>query len=65
MSKEDEYDFLFKIVLIGDSGTGKTWNHRLNVDPPEAQLCADGPRRSFETNEQFGSRAWFNHLGKF
>eukprot|EP00301_Raphidiophrys_heterophryoidea_P019660 c4547_g1_i1.p1 GENE.c4547_g1_i1~~c4547_g1_i1.p1 ORF type:complete len:228 (-),score=67.09 c4547_g1_i1:30-677(-) len=24
MSKEDEYDFLFKIVLIGDSGVGKS-----------------------------------------
>ncbi|KAG0165847.1 Ras- protein Rab-11A [Apophysomyces sp. BC1034] len=24
MSKDDEYDYLFKIVLIGDSGVGKT-----------------------------------------
>lgn len=24
MSKEDEYDFLFKVVLIGDSGVGKS-----------------------------------------
>lgn len=24
MSREDEYDFLFKIVLIGDSGVGKS-----------------------------------------
>ncbi|KAI8066597.1 small GTPase [Gongronella butleri] len=24
MSRDDEYDFLFKVVLIGDSGTGKT-----------------------------------------
>eukprot|EP00300_Choanocystis_sp_HF-7_P005443 c14083_g1_i3.p1 GENE.c14083_g1_i3~~c14083_g1_i3.p1 ORF type:complete len:132 (-),score=22.58 c14083_g1_i3:402-797(-) len=24
MSKEDEYDYLFKVVLIGDSGVGKS-----------------------------------------
>ncbi|ORX62675.1 small GTPase [Hesseltinella vesiculosa] len=24
MSRDDEYDYLFKVVLIGDSGTGKT-----------------------------------------
>ena len=24
MAEEDEYDFLFKVVLIGDSGTGKS-----------------------------------------
>lgn len=24
MSKEDNYDYLFKIVLIGDSGVGKS-----------------------------------------
>merc|ERR1712199_142432 len=24
MSKDDEYDFLFKVVLIGDSGVGKS-----------------------------------------
>ncbi|KAG1082986.1 hypothetical protein G6F42_022373 [Rhizopus arrhizus] len=24
MSRDDEYDYLFKVVLIGDSGVGKT-----------------------------------------
>jgi len=24
MSKDDEYDYLFKVVLIGDSGVGKS-----------------------------------------
>ena len=24
MSKDDDYDFLFKVVLIGDSGVGKS-----------------------------------------
>lgn len=24
MSRQDEFDFLFKIVMIGDSGVGKT-----------------------------------------
>ena len=24
MAKEEEYDFLFKVVLIGDSGVGKS-----------------------------------------
>lgn len=24
MSREEEFDFLFKIVIIGDSGVGKT-----------------------------------------
>jgi len=26
MSKEDEYDYLFKVVLIGDSGVGTYFN---------------------------------------
>ena len=24
MSREDEFDYLFKVVIIGDSGVGKT-----------------------------------------